>query len=406
MERNTTAATAGQGLTVSSGGAIAGTADLAGGDLTLKSGISTGLGTSALHFFTATAGLTGITDNALTEKMTILGNGNVGIGTATPTTNKLVVVGDIRVGTSGTNGCIEQFAGTALVGACSSDINLKKNIVPITNILEKFTQLQPVTYEWRTDEFPDRHFGTEPIKGLIAQEVEKLYPELVGMDGRGFKTVDYGIALQMMSIEAIKELNLNLNAVSGTVTPVTNSANETFVTAFFKNIYAKVSTWLADATNGIGDIFAKQINTKTLCVSDDNGAKTCITKSQLDSLLAGAGGSSSGGSSTPICIAPQTLVNNVCTDPASATLESIAITTPATKLSYTVGDTLDITGLEVTGTYSDTTTKVETITTTDISGFDSIAPVTGQTLTITVGGKTTTYTIDVAAVAAVAAVAQ
>ena len=84
MERNTTAATAGQGLTLSSGGAIAGTTDLAGGDLILKSGISTGTGTSALRFFTATAGTTGSTDNTPTEKMTILGSGNVGIGTTAP----------------------------------------------------------------------------------------------------------------------------------------------------------------------------------------------------------------------------------------------------------------------------------------------------------------------------------
>ena len=84
MDRNTTAATAGQGFTISSGGAIAGTADLAGGDLTIKSGTSTGTGTSALRFFTATAGVTGTADNAPTEKMTILGSGNVGIGTANP----------------------------------------------------------------------------------------------------------------------------------------------------------------------------------------------------------------------------------------------------------------------------------------------------------------------------------
>ena len=85
MERNTTAATGGQGLTISSGGAIAGTANLAGGDLTLRSGIATGTGSSAMRFFTATAGATATTDRTATEKMTILGSGNVGVGTIAPT---------------------------------------------------------------------------------------------------------------------------------------------------------------------------------------------------------------------------------------------------------------------------------------------------------------------------------
>ena len=53
------------------------------------------------------------------------------------------------------------------------------------------------------------------------------------------------------------------------------------------------------------------------------------------------------------------------------TLQSIAITTPATKLSYTVGDALDITGLVVTGSYSDGSTKAEGITAANITGFNS-----------------------------------
>ena len=81
----------------------------------------------------------------------------------------------------------------------------------------------------------------------------------------------------------------------------------------------------------------------------------------------------------------------------AATLSSIAITNPAGKLTYTVGDTLDLTGLVVTGTYSDGSTQVETITADDISGFNSSAPATDQVLTITVGEQTTTYTIDVVA---------
>ncbi|NLY82810.1 MAG: hypothetical protein GX078_08640, partial [Clostridiales bacterium] len=89
------------------------------------------------------------------------------------------------------------------------------------------------------------------------------------------------------------------------------------------------------------------------------------------------------------------------TDPKSATqiatvkLDSIAITTPATKTVYTVGETLDITGLVVTGTYSDSTTKVETITTVNVTGFNSSAAVANQTLTVTVGGKIATYKVNI-----------
>ena len=78
-------------------------------------------------------------------------------------------------------------------------------------------------------------------------------------------------------------------------------------------------------------------------------------------------------------------------------LSSISITSPATKLTYTVGDALDITGLVVTGHYSDNSTQIETIAPSDVSGFNSSTPVTGQVLTITFGGKTTTYTINVVA---------
>ncbi len=84
--------------------------------------------------------------------------------------------------------------------------------------------------------------------------------------------------------------------------------------------------------------------------------------------------------------------------PLDPTLSSITITTPENKLTYSVGDTLDITGLVVTGTYSDASTKVETITATNITGFDSSAPATNQVLTITDGTQTTTYTVNVNAI--------
>ena len=58
---------------------------------------------------------------------------------------------------------------------------------------------------------------------------------------------------------------------------------------------------------------------------------------------------------------------------------------------------LAISGLAVTGTYSDNSTQVETITSANITGFDSSAPATGQVLTITFKGFTATYTINIIA---------
>lgn len=90
-------------------------------------------------------------------------------------------------------------------------------------------------------------------------------------------------------------------------------------------------------------------------------------------------------------------VNLSATYTIPVTLSSIAITTPASKLSYTVGEPLNVTGLVVTGTYSDASTQMETVTTADVTGFDSSAVASGQVLTITVNGKTTTYTVDIVA---------
>lgn len=77
------------------------------------------------------------------------------------------------------------------------------------------------------------------------------------------------------------------------------------------------------------------------------------------------------------------------------TLVSIAVTTPASKLVFNVGEPLSIAGMVVTGTYTDSNNKTETVTTGNVTGFNSSVPATGQVLTVTVGGKTATYTVDI-----------
>ena len=130
---------------------------------TLPAGFSGGRGSLIVRAnepWTATAQSTYIQFNTAplgqafqAERMRIDNAGNVGIGTTAPAT-PLQVVGDIRVGTSGTNGCLQNYAGTSIAGTCSSDARLKTNIVPFAPVLSKVVQLQPVHYRWRAWNIP------------------------------------------------------------------------------------------------------------------------------------------------------------------------------------------------------------------------------------------------------------
>jgi uncharacterized coiled-coil protein SlyX len=124
-----------------------------------------------------------------TERMRIENaTGNVGIGTDAPA-QKLDVNGNIAV------------SGTTVH---TSDIRYKKNIKPLENSLNKVLKLQGVNYDWLVNEFPNKNFSDRQQIGVIAQEIEKILPDLVFTDDAGYKSVDYS-HLTPVLIEAIKE---------------------------------------------------------------------------------------------------------------------------------------------------------------------------------------------------------
>jgi hypothetical protein len=120
-------------------------------------------------------------------RMVIKGNGNVGIGTAWPG-YLLDVTGDIRV-----NGNVY-----------NSDQRWKKNIQGLDSPLEKINQLNGVSFEWKKDEFKEMNFSDGRHIGLIAQDVEKIIPEVVSTDPKGYKSVEYANLVAYL-IEAVKE---------------------------------------------------------------------------------------------------------------------------------------------------------------------------------------------------------
>ena len=84
--------------------------------------------------------------------------------------------------------------------AGASDERLKQNIEPLTGTLEKLDKLRPVEFDWREEAKNDGH-----DIGLIAQEVEKVYPEMV-TEKDGIKHIRYQKLIPLL-LSAVKDLN-------------------------------------------------------------------------------------------------------------------------------------------------------------------------------------------------------
>ena len=86
----------------------------------------------------------------------------------------------------------------------SSDEKWKKNISAYENALQKVMRLESVYYNWRKEEFPNKKFSDKVQIGLIAQDLEKVIPELVHTTKKGDKGVNYS-KLSVVLLEAIQE---------------------------------------------------------------------------------------------------------------------------------------------------------------------------------------------------------
>jgi hypothetical protein len=111
------------------------------------------------------------------------------------TTGAFIVTGGIGV-SGGIN------AGGDIVAFASSDIRLKNNIKPIESPLEKISKINGCEFEWN-DELQSIYSGKD--YGVIAQEIEEVFPELVQTRENGYKAVKYDKLVSVL-IEGIKEL--------------------------------------------------------------------------------------------------------------------------------------------------------------------------------------------------------
>jgi len=81
----------------------------------------------------------------------------------------------------------------------NSDVRLKKEIHPLMNSLQKITQLSGYHYYWK-----NISVSQDLQIGVLAQEVQKIFPELVKEDNEGMLSVNYSGLIPVL-IESIKE---------------------------------------------------------------------------------------------------------------------------------------------------------------------------------------------------------
>jgi hypothetical protein len=113
------------------------------------------------------------------------------------------------------NGIIEaRIANGTGVYSAVSDENAKTGLMPMEEVLPKITQLEVKRYHFKNDPTMRNHYG------LVAQELEKVFPENVYSNGdgasNGFYTVDYS-SLSVIALKAIQEQQAQIEALKSEI---------------------------------------------------------------------------------------------------------------------------------------------------------------------------------------------
>ena len=101
----------------------------------------------------------------------------------------------------------------------TSDKNLKNNITELKDVSKKINKLNGVKFNWKDE---NKNENLKDNIGLIAQEVEEEFPELVFNDKKtNFKSVNYSQFVSVL-IQGYKEMNIKINSLKNNVNKLLN----------------------------------------------------------------------------------------------------------------------------------------------------------------------------------------
>jgi len=151
--------------------------------------------------------------------ITLRGANNMALGLSGTSGNHIAFYTDngttyVSAGTISSNGSTTSYNAT-------SDYRLKDNVQPLTNALNRITQLRPVTWTWK-----EGHGGTQPnCEGFIAHELQSILPVAVtgekdAMDKDGkpiYQGVDTSFLVATLTA-AIQEQTIIINDLKARIT--------------------------------------------------------------------------------------------------------------------------------------------------------------------------------------------
>ncbi len=235
----------------------------------------------------------------------VIGSRAIGNGSNTTTigTRNVLYIGGSGIGTNSKVARFTNASGycdvTPVTGgvSCSSDINLKKNIltlednknfilqtIPVLPIqettLDKIMKITPVNYNWNSEEYVLNSDGTDNKHiGFIAQEMEQIFPNIVSTDAKGtvdpitgktiyLKSISYA-SITPYLVKGIQEMNLQVKDLQSL-----DTTKATSLGSLMKNFLGEVGNNVTDLYASV--IHSDKVETKMLCVGS-----TCVTEQQF-----------------------------------------------------------------------------------------------------------------------------
>lgn len=146
---------------------------------------------------------------AADDDLITLGAGAVTVAGSLATSDKVAIAGSHGDATKElyVNGDVHA-TGTV---TSASDARYKRDVRPIKSAMTIARAVNPVTFDFKVEKFPERRFPTARQSGVIAQELEMTLPDLITVDDAGYKGVDY-TRLGVYALAALKELDSDVDA--------------------------------------------------------------------------------------------------------------------------------------------------------------------------------------------------